>query len=63
MYLYLPNIGKEEEVGGEVDLVKEEDRLAITIDNICQDVAVVPRGAYMRTPLGEVLVNRTFAGW
>ena len=50
-------------MGGEVDLVKEEDRLAITIDNICQDVAVVPRGAYMRTPLGEVLVNRTFAGW
>ena len=43
-------------------LVKEEDRLAVVIDNICQDVAIVPRGAYLRTPLGEVMRNRMFDG-
>jgi len=52
---------KEEETA-DIIIVKEEDRLAITIDNICQDVAIVPRGAYLRTPLGEVLLNRTFEG-
>ena len=43
-------------------LVKEEDRLAVVIDSICQDVAIVPRGAYLRTPLGEVMRNRMFDG-
>jgi len=45
-----------------VILVKEEDRLAITIENILQDVAIVPRGAFIRTPLDEVIPNRTFEG-
>jgi len=54
--------GENEEEASDVVLVKEEDRLAITIDNISQDVAIVPRGAYARTPLGEVRVNKTFEG-
>lgn len=45
-----------------VILVKEEDRLAITIGNICQDVSIIPRGSYIRTPLGDVIANRTFEG-
>jgi len=51
---------KEEE--GDVIMVKEEDRLAVVVDNICQDVAIVPRGAYLRTSLGEVQKNRMFDG-
>lgn len=43
-------------------MVKEEDRLAIVIENICRDVAIVPRGAFMRTPVGEVIKNKAFEG-
>ena len=30
-----------------------------TID---QEVGVVPKGAFMKTPLGEVVVNKSFQG-
>lgn len=43
-------------------MVKEENRLAVTIQNMFQDVAIVPRGAYVRTAVGEVHTNRTFEG-
>jgi len=43
-------------------VVKEEERLAIVIENICRDVLIVPRGAYLRMPTGEVVQNRTFEG-
>lgn len=46
---------------GEIE-VKEEDRLAIVVENICRDVMIVPRGAYVRLPTGEVVQNRTFDG-
>ena len=43
-------------------MVKEEDRLATTIEAIDYDVRIVPRGAYFRTALGTVEVNRSFEG-
>ena len=43
-------------------LIKEEDRLATVISTISHDVSVVPRGALIRTPTGEVRHNRMFEG-
>ena len=42
--------------------MKEEDRLAAVVARIDEEVAVVPRGAYMKTPLGEVVLNKSFQG-
>ncbi|XP_077972759.1 radial spoke head protein 9 homolog [Styela clava] len=42
--------------------LKEEDRLAAVISSIDEDAAIVPRGAFVRTPLGEVHTNRSFEG-
>lgn len=42
--------------------MKEEERLAAVITRIDEEVAIVPRGAYMRTPLNEVVVNESFKG-
>ncbi len=42
--------------------MKEEDRLAAVVARIDGEVAVVPKGAYIRTPLGEVVLNRSFQG-
>jgi len=52
--------GQDEE--GNIVMVKEEDRLSIVVENICRDVAIVPRGAFMRTPVGEVIKNKAFEG-
>ncbi|XP_055981946.1 radial spoke head protein 9 homolog [Sorex fumeus] len=49
----------EEEV---VVQVKEETRLVTVIDQIDKEVAITPRGALFKTPLGPVHVNRTFEG-
>lgn len=43
-------------------MIKEEDRLSTTIESIDYDVRIVPRGAYCRTALGTVGVNRSFEG-
>ena len=43
-------------------MIKEEDRLAAVIAKIDEEVAIVPRGAYVRTPHGVVLKNRSFEG-
>ena len=43
-------------------MIKEEDRLATSIEAIDYDVRIVPRGAYTRTALGTVEVNRSFEG-
>ena len=43
-------------------MVKEEDRLATTIEAIDCDVRIVPRGGYFQTALGTVEVNRSFEG-
>ena len=42
--------------------MKEVDRLAAVVARIDEDTAVVPRGAYIRTPLGEVVLNKSFQG-
>ena len=42
--------------------MREEERLAAVVSSIDHDVAVVPRGAFIRTPLGEVVQNKTFQG-
>ena len=42
--------------------MKEEDRLAAVVARIDEEVGVAPRGAYMKTPLGEVVLNKSFQG-
>ncbi|XP_014862839.1 PREDICTED: radial spoke head protein 9 homolog [Poecilia mexicana] len=59
--LYFP-IETEEEAETNVTRVSEENRLAVTIQQIDEEVSVVPRGAFIRTPLGLVHVNRSFEG-
>ncbi|XP_043916355.1 radial spoke head protein 9 homolog [Protopterus annectens] len=56
--------GTDDEAQEEEILVKckEETRLAATIAVIDRDVAVVPRGAYLKTPLSQVEKNRSFQG-
>ncbi len=43
-------------------MIKEEDRLASVIAHIDEEVAIVPRGSYVKTPHGTVLKNRSFEG-
>ncbi|XP_062407008.1 radial spoke head protein 9 homolog [Sardina pilchardus] len=42
--------------------VSEEKRLATTVFTIDQEVSVVPRGAYIKSPHGTVQTNRSFEG-
>ncbi|XP_076862444.1 radial spoke head protein 9 homolog isoform X2 [Brachyhypopomus gauderio] len=42
--------------------VNEEKRLAVTIYTIDKEVAVVPRGAYIKSPHGTVQINNSFKG-
>lgn len=42
--------------------MKEEDRLAAMVIRIDDEVAIVPRGAYIRTPMNEVVPNKMFQG-
>jgi len=42
--------------------IKEEDRLSSVIAEIDEDVRIVPRGAFIRTPTGSVTTNRSFEG-
>jgi len=42
--------------------VKEEDRLAAVISRIDDDVRIVPRGAYIKSPTNKVYDNRSFEG-
>ncbi|MBN3306071.1 radial spoke head protein 9 homolog [Amia ocellicauda] len=42
--------------------IKEENRLAATIFVLDKEVSVVPRGAFIKTPLGHVQRNRSFEG-
>ena len=43
-------------------MIKEEDRLAAVIARIDEEVAIVPRGAFVKTPHGVVMKNRSFEG-
>jgi len=60
----IKRIGEGEEAQEEENTItiKEEDRLASAIAQIDEDVAIVPRGAYIKTPHGTVIRNRSFAG-
>ncbi|XP_069743889.1 radial spoke head protein 9 homolog isoform X2 [Narcine bancroftii] len=42
--------------------VKEEERLTATIELINREAAIIPRGAFIMTPRGEVHKNRSFEG-
>lgn len=42
--------------------IKEEDRLSSVIADIDEDVKIVPRAAFVQTPTGEVIANRSFEG-
>lgn len=42
--------------------MKEEIRLAAVVSTIDAEVAVVPRGAYVKAPLGDVVLNRSYRG-
>lgn len=37
--------------------------MAAVVARIDEEVAVVPRGAYMKTPLGDVVLNKSFQGY
>ncbi|XP_071834020.1 radial spoke head protein 9 homolog [Apostichopus japonicus] len=43
-------------------MIKEEDRLAAVVADIDEQVAIAPRGAFVKTPHGAVLQNRSFEG-
>lgn len=43
-------------------IVKEEDRLAAVVADIDHEVRIVPRGAFIRTPTGKVVPNRSYSG-
>jgi len=42
--------------------LKEEDRLAATVELIMMDVAVIPRGAWFKCSNGDVIENPSFDG-
>ncbi|NXX86612.1 RSPH9 protein, partial [Urocolius indicus] len=48
--------------GGKEPAMKEEARLVATIEQIDRAVGIVPRGAFVKTPLGSVHENRNFEG-
>ncbi|KFR10521.1 Radial spoke head protein 9, partial [Opisthocomus hoazin] len=47
---------------GKEPVIKEEARLVATIEQIDRAVGIVPRGAFVKTPLGSVRENRNFEG-
>ncbi|NWU67162.1 RSPH9 protein, partial [Pterocles burchelli] len=47
---------------GKEPVIKEEARLVATIELIDRAVGIVPRGAFVKTPLGSVHENRNFEG-
>uniref|UniRef100_T1J3A4 Radial spoke head protein 9 homolog n=1 Tax=Strigamia maritima TaxID=126957 RepID=T1J3A4_STRMM len=44
------------------NVITDEERLACIVQQIDYEAALAPRGAYVRTPIGEVLTNRFFTG-
>lgn len=42
--------------------VTEEKRLAVTVHQIDEEVSVVPRSAFLRSPHGLIYKNRSFGG-
>ncbi|XP_069743890.1 radial spoke head protein 9 homolog isoform X3 [Narcine bancroftii] len=53
----------EDQTDQDTDIkVKEEERLTATIELINREAAIIPRGAFIMTPRGEVHKNRSFEG-
>ncbi|XP_069743902.1 radial spoke head protein 9 homolog isoform X8 [Narcine bancroftii] len=51
----------EDQTDQDTDIkVKEEERLTATIELINREAAIIPRGAFIMTPRGEVHKNRSF---
>ncbi|KQK76757.1 radial spoke head protein 9 like protein [Amazona aestiva] len=48
--------------GGKEISIKEEIRLVATIEQIDRAVGIIPRGAFVKTPLQSVHENRNFEG-
>ena len=42
--------------------IKEEDRLSSIVADIDEDVKIVPRSSFVKTPTGLVVPNRSFEG-
>lgn len=42
--------------------MKEEERLAATVADVDEEVAIAPRRAFVMTPQGHVVENRSFSG-
>jgi len=42
--------------------LKEEDRLAVTVEAINKDALIVPIGSFIKTPVGHVYRNRSWEG-
>lgn len=63
-HVEIKRIGEGEDATEEESniMIKEEDRLASVIAHIDEEVAIVPRGSYVKTPHGTVLKNRSFEG-
>ncbi|XP_040921153.1 radial spoke head protein 9 homolog [Toxotes jaculatrix] len=55
-------VGEEAEEEEVVTKVNEESRLAVTVHQIDEEVSVVPRGAFIKSPHGLVQINRSFGG-
>lgn len=53
---------KDENAEEEMITIKEENRLAAVIAEIDNDARIVPRAAFIKTPTGDVFVNRSFQG-
>ncbi|GCC17022.1 hypothetical protein chiPu_0017421 [Chiloscyllium punctatum] len=57
------SVKKNEEEMASLELkVKEEERLTATIEQINREAAIVPRGAFIKTPLEQIHKNRSFGG-
>jgi len=63
-HVEIKRIGEGDEVTEEEEtiMIKEEDRLSAVISRIDDDVRIVPRGAFIKTPTGQVYENRSFEG-
>ncbi|NXS43769.1 RSPH9 protein, partial [Balaeniceps rex] len=55
-------INAEDAEDGKEPVIKEESRLVATIEQIDRAVGIIPRGAFVKTPLGSVRENRNFEG-
>ncbi|XP_078398849.1 radial spoke head protein 9 homolog [Cetorhinus maximus] len=55
-------VKKTDEETTEEFKVKEEERLTATIELINREAAIIPRGAFIKTPLEQVHRNRSFEG-